>query len=151
MTIEVAIETTITRPPEDVFASIADIESWPSWLVASGIVAVVRRSTGPLHNGERLTVEQRAAGRAGSFDAQVTGLAPPSRFALHGRDRDGLAIDIEATLAPAGAGTTLRWSIGIGLPIRYRVFESMARPQVQRAAALDVEALRRRLESAPGD
>jgi hypothetical protein len=31
------------------------------------------------------------------------------------------------------------------------MFESMARPQVERAAALDVEALKRRLESTPAD
>jgi hypothetical protein len=40
------------------------------------------------------------------------------------------------------AATELRWTIRIGLPLRYRVFESMARPQVERAALLDIEGLR---------
>ena len=151
MAIEVAIETTIARAPADVFRRIADIESWPSWLIASGIIGVVRSSSGPVVAGERLTVEQRAAGRAGTFDARVTVLDPTKRLALHGVDAEGLSIDIDAALTPAEAGTALRWSIRIGLPIRFRVFESMARPQVQRAAALDVEALRRRLESAQPD
>ncbi len=43
------------------------------------------------------------------------------------------------------------WSIRIGLPLRYRLLESMARPQVERAALLDVEALRRRLEAQARD
>ena len=147
MAIAVTIETTVARPPDAVYAEIADIERWPSWLVASGIVRVDRSTDGPLVEGEHLTVEQRAAGRSGTFRAQVTTLEPPSRLALHGRDGDGVTIDIDAALAPAGDGTGLRWSIRIGLPLRYRMFESMARPQVERAAALDIEALRRRLDS----
>jgi uncharacterized protein YndB with AHSA1/START domain len=147
MSIDVVIETTIAREPDVVYARIADIESWPAWLIASGIVSVTRTATGPVETGERLTVEQRAAGRAGTFDAVIRGAAPPTRLALEGRDRDGVSIAIDASMAAAGAGTDLRWSIGIGLPFRYRVFESMARPEVQRAAALDIERLRLDLES----
>ena len=151
MAIAVTIETTIARPPVEVFAHIGDIDAWPSWLIASGIVRVARSSAGPLLEGEHLMVDQRAAGRAGTFEATVAALQPPSRLALHGRDGDGVTIDIDAELAPADGGTNLRWSIRIGLPLRYRMFESMARPQVERAAALDIEALKRRLESTPAD
>ena len=151
MAIAVTIETTIARPPSEVFARIADIDAWPSWLVASGIVRVVRSSDGALVQGEHLTVDQRAAGRAGTFEATVTALQAPTRLALTGRDDDGVTIDIDAGLAPADGGTSLRWTIRIGLPLRYRMFESMARPQVERAAALDIEAFKRRLESTPTD
>jgi hypothetical protein len=34
--------------------------------------------------------------------------------------------------------------------LRFRMFESMVAPQAKRAAALDLEALKRRLETAPG-
>ncbi len=151
MAIAVTIDTTIARPPAEVFARISDVDAWPSWLIASGIVRVDRTTEGALTEGERLRVEQRAAGRAGTFEATVTALQPPTRFALNGRDGDGVSIDIDAAVAPEGDGTRLRWSIRIGLPLRYRMFESMARPQVERAAALDIEALRRRLESTPTD
>jgi len=147
MPIDVTIATTIARPPDLVFARIADVERWPSWLIASGIVSVTRAVAGPVAIGERLTVEQRAAGRAGTFDAVIREATPPTRLALEGRDPDGVSIEIDATLAAAGPGTSLRWSIRIGLPFRYRIFESMARPQVERAAALDIESLRRQLES----
>jgi uncharacterized protein YndB with AHSA1/START domain len=159
MAIAVTIETTVGRSPAEVFARIADIDTWPSWLVASGIVRVERDSEDPLAEGDHITVEQRAAGRAGTFKAQVTALEAPTRLALHGRDGDGVSIDIDAVLLPDDDGdgeghstvTVLRWSIRIGLPLRYRMFESMARPQVERAAALDIEAIKRRLESTPGD
>ena len=151
MAIEVVIDTAITRPPEDVFARIADVDRWPSWLIASGIVSVARSSTGPVATGERLTVSQRAAGRSGVFEAVVRDATPPSRLVVEGRDGDGVTIAIDATVAPASGGSSLRWSISIGLPFRYRFFESMAKPQVQRAAALDVEALRIALEARPRD
>jgi uncharacterized protein YndB with AHSA1/START domain len=135
-----------------VFAAIADLEAWPSWLIASGIKAVRREREGVPIVGERLVVEQNAAGRAGTFDAEVTVVDPGARFARRGRDRDGVTIEIEAVVSEAaesaGRVSDLRWSIRIGLPLRYRVFESMARPQVERAALLDVESLRQRLEAA---
>jgi uncharacterized protein YndB with AHSA1/START domain len=147
MGIDAVIETTIARPPDEVFARIADVTEWPSWLIASGIVSVTRTTAGPIRSGERLSVEQRAAGRAGTFEAVVREATSPTRLALEGRDHEGVSIGIDATLAAADQGTALRWSIRIGLPFRFRLFESMARPQVERAAALDIERLRRDLES----
>lgn len=147
MAIAVTIETAVARPQIEVFAHVADLDAWPSWLIASGIVRVTRQADGPPIEGEHLVVEQRAAGRSGTFEAIVTALRAPDRLALHGRDGDGVTIDIDAALATEGDGTNLRWSIRIGLPLRYRMFESMARPQVERAAALDIDAFRRRLES----
>ena len=135
------------------FERVADVETWPAWLIASGITAVRRSSAGPLALGERLVVDQMAAGRPATFAAEVAVLAPPSRLAIRGRDDDGVSIDIEASLTNAveAAATTLRWTIRIGLPLRFRIFEGIARPQVERAVALDLEALRRRLESTASD
>jgi len=147
MAIEVVVEQAIARPPDEVFARIADVGAWPSWLIASGIVAVARSSTGQLAAGDQLTVTQRAAGRAGTFDATVRELAAPTALVVEGRDAEGVTITIDARVAARDEGSTLRWSIRIGLPFRYRFFESMAKPEVQRAAALDLEALRLQLEA----
>jgi uncharacterized protein YndB with AHSA1/START domain len=155
MAIEVAVESTIARPPDEVFAVISDLDGWPGWLVASGIRAVRRARDGEPEQGERLVVEQDAAGRAATFEAEVLAAEPGSRFALRGRDRDGVTIDIEAVVSAAaesaGDATDLWWAIRIRLPLRYRMFESMARPQVERAALLDIEGLRLRLEAAGRD
>jgi uncharacterized protein YndB with AHSA1/START domain len=147
MAIEVTIETTIAQPPEVVFDRIADVVAWPTWLIASGIVSVARAVDGPLVPGERLTVQQRAAGRFGTFDAVAREVVRPTRLSVEGRDADGVSIEIDATLAAIEGATSLGWSIRIGLPFRYRIFESMARPEVERAAALDIEGLRRSLEA----
>lgn len=151
MSIDVTVESTIRRPLDDVFARIADIDAWPTWLIASGIASVRRTATGLPRAGERFSVEQRAAGRVGTFDTVARVVDAPTRLAVDGRDPDGVSIAIDAILAAASPGTLLRWSIRIGLPFRYRIFEGMARPQVERAAALDIERLRQDLESASVD
>jgi carbon monoxide dehydrogenase subunit G len=151
MTIRVEAETRIARPPGDVFAAIVDVEHYPAWLIASGIVGVERLDRGPLAAGARLRIRQTVAGRSTVLDGTVTVLAPGAAFGLRGRDKDGVTIEIDAVLAPDELATRLRWSLRIGLPLRYRMFESMVTPQARRAAALDLEALKRRLESVPSD
>lgn len=155
MAIAVTVESTIARRPDEVFAAMADLDEWPSWLVASGIVSLRRDHVGAARAGERLIVQQDAAGRSGTFEAEVIAAEPGSRLALRGRDAEGVSIDIEGVVTSTpdtdDASTQLRWSIRIGLPLRYRMFESVARPLVQRAAVLDVESLRRTLEARPRD
>lgn len=148
MAITLELEVTIGRPPAEVYAHLADVERWPEWLIASGIVRVERIEGGP---GERLRVEQRVAGRAATLDARITAAEPPSRFALEGRDADGVGVVIDAALAPDGVVTRLRWRLELRLPLRYRMLESMVAPQARRAATLDLEAFKRRLESVAAD
>jgi carbon monoxide dehydrogenase subunit G len=148
MTVKVDIENRIARPPSVVFDALIDVERYPLWLIASGIVRVERLDPGPLAVGSRLRISQTVAGRSTVLDGNVTVLTPGSAFGLRGKDKDGVTIEIDATLAPDGEATRLRWSLQLKLPLRFRVFESMVSPQAQRAAALDLEALKRRLESA---
>lgn len=153
MTIAVEIETRIDRPAADVFAELSAIERYPGWLIASGIVRVERLDSGPLAVGSPLRLAQSVGGRSSVLDGTVTRLEPGRAFGLRGRDRDGVTVEIVAVLAAAesdGPGTRLRWELRIGLPLRYRLFESMLAPQVRRAAALDLEAFKRRLEAAAG-
>ncbi len=147
MTVTVELETVIDRPAADVFAALADVEHYPDWLIASGIVKVERLDSNPLGPGSRLRISQNVAGRSTVLDGAITTFASGSEFALSGKDRDGVTIEIHATLTGDGSSTRLRWSLRLRLPMRYRMFESMVAPQAKRAAALDLEALRRRLSS----
>jgi carbon monoxide dehydrogenase subunit G len=151
MTVAVEIETRIARPPDAVFAALTDLERYPAWLIASGIVRVERLDPGPLAAGSGLRISQNVAGRSTVLDGAVTVLTPGAAFGLRGKDKDGVTIEIDAVLAPDGASTHLRWSLRLKLPLRYRMFESMVSPQAKRAAALDLEALKRRLESAAAE
>ena len=101
MTVSVEIETVIDRPPADVFAALIDVERYPEWLIASGIVRVERLDPGPLRAGSRLRISQTVAGRSTVLDGSVTELAPAAAFGLRGKDKDGVTIEIDAALAPA--------------------------------------------------
>lgn len=147
MSIAVEIEARIARPPEAVFAELIAIERFPTWLIASGIVGVERLDEGPPAVGSRIRISQRVAGRSTVLDGSITTLETGRTLALHGRDPDGVTIEIDAALVADGDDTRLRWSLRIGLPLRFRMFESMVAPQVKRAVTLDLEAFRRRLES----
>lgn len=150
MTVAVEIETRIGRPAAAVLEALAAVERYPEWLIASGIVKVERLDPGPLASGSRLRISQTVAGRSTVLDGRITTLLPAEAFGLRGKDKDGVSIEIDAHLTPDATATRLRWSVRIGLPLRYRMFESMIAPQARRAAALDLEALKRRLESVAG-
>ena len=151
MTVAVQVETRIGRPPADVFAELSAVERFPEWLVASGIKGVERLDDGPLATGSRLRISQSVAGRSTSLDGAVTVFDPGSAFGVRGRDLDGVTIELDAQLSSDdGMSTRLRWSLRMGLPLRYRMFESMVAPQAKRAATLDLEAFKRRLESVAG-
>ncbi len=165
MAISQDLSISIARPPEVVFDRLVEVGSWPQWLIASGILRVVGRGEAtdppePLATGDAFVIEQRLAGvRDARIEATVVALERPARFSVRGRDDDGITIDIDARIEPtdadvdadAGPGCRLDWRLRIGLPLRFRMFESMAAPQVRRAAALDLEAFRIRLETSPSD
>jgi len=147
VTIAVQLETRIGRPVGDVFAALVDVEQYPRWLVASGITGVQPLDPGPLRAGSRLRIAQTVAGRSTVLDGTVTVLAPGAAFGLRGKDPEGVSIEIDTVVAPDDMATRLRWSLRIGLPLRYRLFESMVAPQARHAAAVDLEGFRLRLES----
>ena len=147
MTIAAELETRIGRTTAAVFAELAALERYPQWLIATGVVGIERLDPGPLARGSRVRIDQRVAGRATTLDGQVTVLEPNKRLALQARDRDGIKVGIDAVLTPDGTATLLRWALRVDLPLRYRMFEGMVKPQARRAAGLDLEAFKQRLES----
>jgi uncharacterized protein YndB with AHSA1/START domain len=152
MAIAVITELRIGRPIDQVFAQLVDLDRWPEWLIATGIQRIGRDASGPATQGEHLEIDQQAAGRTGRFAGSVTRVEAPTHLSIDGRDADGVSIGITAQLVPVDAVVTvLRFEIRIGLPFRLRIFEGLARPQVERAVVLDLEAFKRRLESVAGD
>jgi hypothetical protein len=147
MTISAQLETRIGRSVPAVFAELIAVERYPDWLVESGVVQVQRIVGEPIAPGARIRVHQRIAGRAATLDGVLTVVEPDRRFGFEVRDKDGIKVDIDAAVLPDGDGTLLRWSIRVGLPLRYRMLEGMIAPQARRAATLDLESFKRRLES----
>ena len=122
-----------------------DVERYPEWLIASGIVRVERLDAGPLAAGSRLRIAQTVAGRSTVLDGRRHGprarrrvrRARQGRGRHQRRDRRRAGVDDGPTSCPPGCAGRC----GSGLPLRYRMFESMVAPQARRAATLDLEAL----------
>jgi len=66
-----------------------------------------------------------------------------TRIEKYQKGRGGMVLMEDGTTIEVAVRRRLR----IGLPLRFRMFEGLAAPQVRRAAALDLEALKQRLES----
>jgi len=151
MAISADLETRIRRDLAAVWTALVDVERYPEWLIASGISRVRRLDPGMLAPGSGLVIEQQVAGRAATLEGSVTAFEPERRFGFRVKDREGISVEVEAALGAAlvddAVTTHLRWSLRIGLPLRYRMFESMVAPQARRAAGLDLEAFRQRLEA----
>jgi uncharacterized protein YndB with AHSA1/START domain len=147
VTVKVDVETRIGRPVADVFSALTAVERFPEWLIASGIVKVERLDKGPLTSGSRLRISQTVAGRSTVLDGVVSVLTKDAALGLKGRDPHGVTIQIDAALVPDDLGTTLRWSLRIGLPLRYRMFESMVEPQARRAAVLEHPVAQRQADT----
>jgi len=151
MTLKAELDTRINRSPAAVFAELIALDRYPQWLIATGVTRVEQLDPGPLAPGTRLRIDQRVAGRATTLEGSVTALEPDRRLALQARDREGIKITIDASVSAVGTLSVLRWALRADLPLRYRMFEGMVAPQARRAAALDLEAFKRRLESVAQD
>ncbi len=150
MTLEASVETVIGRSPAAVFRELEAVERYPEWLVASGVTRVERLQPGGLAPGSRLRIEQRIGDRVASLDATVVRLVPGQVLELGGRSADGISVETLAELAADGPTTRVRWSIRVGLPLRYRMFEGFVAPQVRAAVVSDLDGFKRRLESVAG-
>lgn len=150
MAISAELDTLIARNCDDVFARLADVRRYPDWLVASGIVSAEPIDSAPVAAGSKLRIGQQIAGRSSTLEGTVTAFDPGSRFGFRAKDPEGISIEVDARLAPEGATCRLRWTLKLGLPLKYRFFESMVAPQVKQAAAADLERLRVGLQSVAG-
>jgi uncharacterized protein YndB with AHSA1/START domain len=150
MAISAELETLIARSCDDVFARLADVRRYPDWLVASGIVTAEPVGPNPVAAGSKLRIEQQIAGRSSTLEGTVTAYTPGSRFAFRAKDPEGISIEVDARLSPERATCRLSWTLKLGLPLKYRFFESMVAPQVKQAAAADLERLRIGLQSVAG-
>jgi hypothetical protein len=148
--VEAVLETLLPRTAADVFATLTDLRTWPEWLVASGVVGARVLDDSGVAPAAKLEIEQRLAGRATTLRGRVVALEADRHLAVQAKDAEGVSVELEALLAPDGAMCTLRWSVRLKLPLKYRFFESMIAPQVREAAGADLERLRRRLSAVAG-
>ncbi len=110
------IEITRTRDvpgtPEQVAATVADLEGWPAWF------ALHKGWAGPIPDdaavGVRFKHRVRVLGVPGDVAWTVTRLDPPGRFALEGKGPSRSKMGIDFRVAPRDGGSTVSFTATIG-------------------------------------
>jgi uncharacterized protein YndB with AHSA1/START domain len=135
----------IARPPEEVFAYLADPARFAEW--QRDVVRVEVEGDGPPGLGGRFATTRRIGGVERTMAQEVTELRPPVRWAVHGVDGP-IRPSAKVTVEPlhGGASSLVRIALdfeghGIGRPLLPAV-----RRQARRAAPVSYRKLKERLE-----
>ena len=99
----------IAAPPERVFAAMADLESFGTWM--PGFVRIERLTPPPTGVGTRFRETRKMMGHEATEEFEVTAFEPPLVFGLFCDGKKGSSKSGEFrfryTLAPGGPGTIL--------------------------------------------
>jgi hypothetical protein len=137
-------ETTIQRPPGDVFAYVSDMTKHGEW--ASNGLQVTQTSSGPIGVGATFSSTARQFGTQRESQT-VTEYAPGSRFAFEASGGLGLARHI-FELSVAGGGTRLSKSMELIKPsFLARVMSMKIKADQPKAMAEDLHRIKQKLES----
>ena len=135
----------IARPPDEVFAYLADPSRFAEW--QRDVVRVDVEGGRPPGLGARFTTTRRIGGVERTMTQEVTELSPPTSWAVNGVDGP-IRPSARVTVAPLDGGTRSRVLFaldfeghGIGRPLVPAV-----RRQAQRAAPVSYRNLKQRLE-----
>jgi uncharacterized protein YndB with AHSA1/START domain len=99
--VELTIE--ISRPPQEVFDYLTDLEKLPEWQAS----AVESRADGPLAEGARISERRSFMGRDIDTEVEVAAHEPPHRLTLRAL-KAPLKLSIDHLLDARDGGTTLR-------------------------------------------
>jgi carbon monoxide dehydrogenase subunit G len=121
----------ISRPPEDVFAVLVDLDRLPDWQSS----AIEARSDGPLELGSHVHEKRRFLGRELADELEVVAFDPPRRLTL--RSQGGpLRLTVDHELVPNGGGTRLT-VVASGKPGGVMKF---AGPMIERRAREEIRS-----------
>lgn len=147
---ELDLEIAVGRPPEAVYAYVSRLGDWPEWRSALQSSEPVAGTPAPaLEPGARWRLALHALGRDVEMTVEVIALEPDARLDV--RTVDGPLRGVNSfVFAPSGEGTLLRVRGAVDLEGPLRLAAALVGPQLREAWHKDLQALRSRLEAAPG-
>ena len=101
---------TISAPPEEVFAFVADLANLPRW--QSGITSAERTSPDPVGVGSTARVVRDMAGQSLTVDLTITDFEPGRRLALASA-ASGVSVTATLEMEPNDDATVVRSGIEI--------------------------------------
>ena len=141
---EMTTEIVIDRPPDEVFAVLADYRRDAEW--RSAVVAMRVEPDAPVTLGSRIVEELRFGGQTHVTTTTVTTFEPGERLAFTGANATTVVRGSRA-VSPQGAGTRVTQHLEL-LPQRdaMRLLGPLLAPAYRRVAARDLSALKALLE-----
>lgn len=135
----------VDRPPEAVFAHLADIAALPDWL--PGVRGAMLVDGGPPRPGSRIRLA--IDGPTGPIEAigQIEEFQPPERLGFRTVDAP-VGLQSRVDLQPDGSGTRLRIRARVELSGMFRFAEGMVRRRIDKERPAALADLQRRLEGA---
>lgn len=101
---EIVVQATVDAPPDPVFATAADIASWPQFI--AGIATVELLTPGTVATGTRFRETRVMFGRQATEEMTVAEIAPPQRLVLTAYNH-GTAYRVEHSFVPEAGGTRM--------------------------------------------
>jgi carbon monoxide dehydrogenase subunit G len=132
----------ISRPPDEVFAFLTDVERLPEWQ-SSAVSATV---DGDLRVGAVIGEQRRFMGRDLATTDEVTAYERPTRFEVKSRGGP-VAYEIRHVLAAADGGTRLRIEVDVKVSTVMRIAAQPALKAAERELKDDFKRLKEMVET----
>lgn len=138
----------IARPPEDVFAYIADLSRHGEW--QSQIQEIKVETEGPTRVGTRSREKRKAPGFPAVWATyEITAFDAPRSSTFRGIDGPVRVVGT-VTVVPAEGGSRVSLELDLVGHGFGKLFAPMARSQMRKQVPLDQQQLKERLESQSG-
>lgn len=136
------IEITRTRDvqgtPEEVAATVADLERWPEWF------ALHKGWAGPIPTdaavGVKFKHKVRVLGVPGDVAWKVAKLDPPNRFVLEGKGPSMSKMGVDFRVSPREGGSTVSFTATIG-GLALKPIEGLLKPWIEVRADRTLDGL----------
>lgn len=133
----------IRRPVEEVFAFMADLDTWPQW--RTGIVELKDVSANPLETGSSFTVVTQFRDRPMDVRYTVTEFEPNKSFTV--RSPGNLTIEIQTTFEAIDEGTRIRHRSDLSSSGMFRIAQPVVARMLKGQVKDSYIALKKLLEA----
>ena len=149
MSLTLRADRAVAAPPDAVWAALTDVDKWER-IARKRDPDLARSPPGPVGEGTRWTGTFPVAGKARRVKAVLARLDEPRALRLDA-DADGIAVAVDATVAPEGDGSRLALAVearGTSMGGRVAVKTmSLAEGQMRKVLEAQLDGFAKRVEA----
>lgn len=143
--VRVDVETTISRPVEEVFAYLSNIDRQPEWV--SPLTDSRKTSSGPTGVGTTYQQTAKFLGRRMDMNCEITGYQAPTLYAFRAKNGP-MHMEMQFTLTPGGSESTKVTQVVEGESAGFfKLADPILARTMKKQFVADLETLKTLLES----